>query len=104
MCIRDRDDADRAGDAGSYLDDGNTAVAQRIDNSAHGPRVSEPHHRDEPLVFYPFEYPALFHGARRSRAHPRRSNPARWCPSYTHQTCLLYTSDAADDLLCVDLG
>ena len=22
----------------------------------------------------------------------------------TYQTCLLYTSDAADDLLCVDLG
>src|SRR5450756_1855745 len=22
----------------------------------------------------------------------------------THSTCLLYTSDAADDLLCVDLG
>ena len=29
------------------------------------------------------------------------------CPgrgSYTRDTCLLYTSDAADDLLCVDLG
>src|SRR5450756_2371496 len=23
---------------------------------------------------------------------------------YTYDTCLLYTSDAADDLLCVDLG
>src|SRR5450756_3236084 len=23
---------------------------------------------------------------------------------FTHGTCLLYTSDAADDLLCVDLG
>ena len=27
-----------------------------------------------------------------------------WHLSYNIQTCLLYTSDAADDLLCVDLG
>ena len=25
-------------------------------------------------------------------------------PEYQHYGCLLYTSDAADDLLCVDLG
>ena len=35
------------------------------------------------------------------RAHPR--TPAAWGPDRIG-VCLLYTSDAADDLLCVDLG
>src|SRR5680860_1897363 len=39
--------------------------------------------------------------------HPLK-NSARLCPekisSKHFHTCLLYTSDAADDLLCVDLG
>ena len=30
------------------------------------------------------------------------SNPPHPSPNY--KSCLLYTSDAADDLLCVDLG
>ena len=34
------------------------------------------------------------------KAHPRR----RGCTHPRQCTCLLYTSDAADDLLCVDLG
>src|SRR5680860_139631 len=38
----------------------------------------------------------------RCRARPRR-RPGWWTPTRT-RSCLLYTSDAADDLLCVDLG
>ena len=37
-----------------------------------------------------------------SRAHGRRPPEAGLTPAAC--SCLLYTSDAADDLLCVDLG
>src|SRR5450756_16035 len=33
-----------------------------------------------------------------------RSSTSRLAASRRSSTCLLYTSDAADDLLCVDLG
>ena len=32
------------------------------------------------------------------------ANALRYFPAEQHAACLLYTSDAADDLLCVDLG
>ena len=37
----------------------------------------------------------------------RKNSTCTWRRKYSdicHQPCLLYTSDAADDLLCVDLG
>ena len=37
------------------------------------------------------------YGRRAAGGHPQPRGRA-------HNTCLLYTSDAADDLLCVDLG
>src|SRR5450756_2712995 len=36
--------------------------------------------------------------------HDRGKRPERTTGDNSPQTCLLYTSDAADDLLCVDLG
>ena len=44
--------------------------------------------------------------ARRCRWLPARytTRPGRRAASARTSTCLLYTSDAADDLLCVDLG
>src|SRR5450756_3100677 len=38
------------------------------------------------------------HAAARPSQHTKKTFPG------IHWTCLLYTSDAADDLLCVDLG
>src|SRR5680860_1879204 len=35
---------------------------------------------------------------------PRRLGERPWPAPLLHRCCLLYTSDAADDLLCVDLG
>eukprot|EP00969_Alexandrium_andersonii_P082699 3646016-Alexandrium_andersonii.AAC.1 len=37
----------------------------------------------------------------RGRRHPGGSSPA---PASGKRTCLLYTSDATDDMQCVDLG
>src|SRR5450756_1673432 len=53
----------------------------------------------QPAAHRPARGPAVHHGAQRrrepgARGHRRRRGPL----------CLLYTSDAADDLLCVDLG
>src|SRR5450756_383015 len=64
----------------------------------------------------------LYQHLRQSSRHPRlssRQRPPRprrfsvlssrpgspqWCLQFRPPCCLLYTSDAADDLLCVDLG
>src|SRR5450756_891897 len=74
-------------------------------------------HRSVPAID---EQQALPHGVPRSRgalhaggsqrvarlAHlcRFRASPHRHCATAVCPRCLLYTSDAADDLLCVDLG
>ena len=43
-------------------------------------------------------------GQTQCAARPRRCGFPHRAEVELHATCLLYTSDAADDLLCVDLG
>src|SRR5450756_2969682 len=47
-------------------------------------------------------FAAPFHTAERPDLRPRHIHSTG--PVTVEKTCLLYTSDAADDLLCVDLG
>src|SRR5450756_2260812 len=57
-----------------------------------------------PLCFYSIVYSVAGLTAVRRASRPSSSVAKRVQPPLPYQACLLYTSDAADDLLCVDLG
>src|SRR5450756_674095 len=54
------------------------------------------------LMLDTVDFPAVFLGAIRAGVVPVPLNTLLTSDQYAY--CLLYTSDAADDLLCVDLG
>src|SRR5450756_1479142 len=61
-------------------------------------RLPKPRREGEATLLYPFDARISWVAA----CHHRTSSRISW--DLFSSTCLLYTSDAADDLLCVDLG